>query len=270
MLEVIAGEDPKDFRTRGSAAKTQPAPYSQYLRRDALKGKRFGVPAFILTESPKGGPDDVSLRPETRAIFMKAIEALRSAGATIVFDPGILPLSFEGLTEQIRTEAYRREGVERFLQDFGPALYHSTTEFTRMTGVPFPAFFASNPLRVLGEDPAAEANFYAPQRRALAVYEETLDRFRLNGYVYPALQMPPNDETIRQPDGLPSRGPHTRTGWANTIGVPAAVVPAGFYSNGLPFGIEFSARSWKDGDLLGWAFAYEQQTRYRKPPVLSD
>jgi Asp-tRNA(Asn)/Glu-tRNA(Gln) amidotransferase A subunit family amidase len=36
----------------------------------------------------------------------------------------------------------------------------------------------------------------------------------------------------------------------------------------LPFGLEISARPWKDGDLLGWAYAYEQITRHRRPPVL--
>ena len=29
-------------------------------------------------------------------------------------------------------------------------------------------------------------------------------------------------------------------------------------------------KPFKDGDLLGWAFAYEQATKYRKPPVLKD
>src|SRR5882762_9151441 len=47
-LGVMAGEDPLDPRTTGSAAKAQPGPYTRYLKADALKGKRFGVPAFIL------------------------------------------------------------------------------------------------------------------------------------------------------------------------------------------------------------------------------
>jgi Asp-tRNA(Asn)/Glu-tRNA(Gln) amidotransferase A subunit family amidase len=54
------------------------------------------------------------------------------------------------------------------------------------------------------------------------------------------------------------------------IGVPAVVVPAGWYKNGLPFGLEISARRWKDGDLLGWAYAFEQSTHFRRPPVLVD
>ena len=49
-LGVMAGEDPMDPRTIGSAAKAQPGPYTQYLKADALKGKRFGVPVFVLTE----------------------------------------------------------------------------------------------------------------------------------------------------------------------------------------------------------------------------
>jgi Asp-tRNA(Asn)/Glu-tRNA(Gln) amidotransferase A subunit family amidase len=262
-LTVMAGEDAKDFRTDGSLNKAQPAPYMRYLKQDALKGKRFGVPAFIVGE---GIPDGNSLRPETRAAFMKALEGLRAAGATVVFDTAILPNSFFNLTEDINTRPYIRQGVERFLQDFGPQEYHSTVEYARAVGSSFPNSLFGFGQQNLETDPRADANFWAAQRVALAAYEEALTRFRLDGFVYPALQMPPNDET----NGRPSNGPHTRTAWVNTIGVPAVVVPGGFYENGLPFGLELSARQWKDGDLLGWAFAYEQATRHRKPPALMD
>jgi len=36
----------------------------------------------------------------------------------------------------------------------------------------------------------------------------------------------------------------------------------------LPFGLEISTRPWRDGDLLGYAYAYEQATHHRHPPVL--
>lgn len=256
-LGVMAGEDPADFRTRDSAARAQKGPYTTYLKKDALKGKRFGVPAFIL--------DDPALRPETRAMFTRAIEGVRAAGATVVVDDSILPAGFEEFTKAIETETYMREGIEKFLQEFGPAQYHSMSEYMKATGMSFPFFFSNTALRLLETDPSAERIFYAPQRRALAAYQQTLDLLKLDGFVYPAIQMPPNDETV---PGRRSDGPHTRTGWANTIGVPAVVVPGGYYADGLPFGIEFSGRPWKDGDLLGFAYAYEQATRYRKPPVL--
>jgi Asp-tRNA(Asn)/Glu-tRNA(Gln) amidotransferase A subunit family amidase len=120
---------------------------------------------------------------------------------------------------------------------------------------------------LIESDPQADANFFTPRQKALDAYNETLDRLHLDGYVYPAAQMPPPDETMPQ-EGRLSEGPHSDTGWVNMIGVPAVVVPGGFYSGGLPFGLEISARPWKDGDLLGWAYAYEQVTRHRRPPVL--
>jgi amidase len=263
-LGVMAGEDPRDFRTAGSAKKAQPGPYTRYLNKDSLRGKRLGVPAFIVSEEGRGIPDGNSLRPETRAAFTKAIEDIKAAGATIVFDDAMLSDSFHEMISDINTEPYMRYGVDRFLQDFGPAGYHSITEYVQSVGSPFPGFFTRFPSLSLDADPQSESNFWAPQRRALAAYEDALTKFRLDGFVYPALQMPPNDETT----GRSSDGPHTRTGWTNTIGVPAVAVPGGFYANGLPFGLEFSARPWKDGDLLGWAFAYEQATRHRKPPLL--
>ena len=63
-------------------------------------------------------------------------------------------------------------------------------------------------------------------------------------------------------------GAPSDTAWVNMIGVPAVVVPGGFYPGGLPFGLEISARPWRDGDLLSWAYAYEQSTHHRRPPVL--
>ena len=82
------------------------------------------------------------------------------------------------------------------------------------------------------KDPQAQANVLGPRQKALDIYNETLDRMRLDGYVYPATQMPPPDETMPQ-DGKISEGPHSATGWVNMIGVPAVVVPGGFYPEGF-------------------------------------
>jgi amidase len=295
-LGVMAGEDPLDPRTAGSAAKAQPGPYTQYLKADALKGKRFGVPAFILAgagvpfegivaaESPGEAAADrvaarIPLQPETRAAFMKAIEGLRAAGATVVFDDSILPDSFAETVSHAGTLPYVREGTEKFLAEFGPAQYHSAEEYEKVVGSPLPDTIIGGmqnaarngrpPIKqvLLESDPQAEANYLGPRRKALEAYSEALDRLHLDGFVYPATQMPPPDETMPQ-NGQLSGGPHSDTSWVNIIGVPAVVVPGGFYPDGLPFGLEISARPWRDGDLLGWAYAYEQATKHRRPPVL--
>ena len=295
-LDVMAGEDPADPRTIGSTAKAEPGPYTKYLKADSLKGKRFGVPAFVLsgTGIPFQGipasatPGEVAidteaavepLRPETREAFMKAIEGLRAAGATVVFDDSILPDSFAVIVARVGTVPYIREGTEKFLAEYGPAQYHSSAEYQKAVGSPLPATIigVTDPTMQEGRravkqaliesDPQADANYFTPRKKALEAYTEALDRLHLDGLVYPAAQMSPPDETMPQ-NGRLSEGPHSATGWVNMIGVPAVVVPGGFYPGGLPFGLEISARPWKDGDLLGWAYAYEQATKHRKPPVL--
>jgi amidase len=295
-LGVMAGEDPLDDRTIGSASKAQPGPYTQYLKVDALKGKRFGVPVVVLdgagipfqgisaSETPAEIKKDTDaaklpLRPETREAFMKALEGLRAAGATVVFDDSILPDSFAVTVARVGTIPYIREGTENFLAEFGPTQYHSPDEYQKAVGSPLPFTIiggkdpnAPKDRRIFVQtkfesDPQAQANVLGPRQKALNEYNETLDRLHLDGYVYPATQMPPPDETMEQ-DGKISGGPHSATGWVNMIGVPAVVVPGGFYPSGLPFGLEISTRLWKDGDLLGWAYAYEQATHHRKPPIL--
>jgi amidase len=295
-LDVMAGPDPLDRRTADSAVMAERGPYTAYLKTDALKGKRFGVPAFILQGAgvpfqgvPPAEPASVvaanreaariPLQPETRKAFMKALEGLRAAGATVVVDDSILPDSFAKTASRVCTLPYIREGTGKFLAGYGPPQYHSPEEYQHATGFPLPATIIGGtdadapkerPLvtqRMLETDPQAEANYLAPRRRALAAYNDALDRLHLDGFVYPAIQMPPPDETMPQ-DGQLSTGPHSDTSWVNMIGVPAVVVPGGFYPDGLPFGLEISARPWKDGDLLGWAYAYEQATRHRRPPVL--
>ncbi len=56
----MAGENPLDFRTKGSAEKAEVGgPYTRYLKKDALRGKRFGVPAFMLeTQEDKPAAGD--------------------------------------------------------------------------------------------------------------------------------------------------------------------------------------------------------------------
>ena len=293
-LGVMAGEDPLDFQTAGSGAKAEAKTYTQFLKADALRGKRFGVPAFIVRQPVAGAVDaygrDNALRPETRAMFLRAVDELRAAGATVVIDDSILPESYTALIDAIQTRSYRREGTESWLKEFGPQQYTSVDAYQQVVGAALPSTLTGAPAPgtgptmvradgltqprpapaaqvLLESDAHAEANYFAPRRAALAAYDAALDRLHLDGMVYPAAQMPPPDETMAQ-DGRLSGGPHSDTGWVNNIGVPAVVVPAGFYPGGLPFGLELSARRWKDGDLLGWAYAYEQATRHRRPPVL--
>jgi len=294
-LDVMAGEDSLDPATVGSQGKAQRGPYTQYLKPGAVKGKRFAVPAFILDGDPPvfqgvcpkataaqfakaKEESSTPLHPETRAAFLKAVEELSSAGATVLIDPQIMPDSFADAASHICTLPYIREGTAKFLASFGPEQYHSSAEYEHAVGKPLPGviiggehtgMFAAVDIQqtTLETDPQAEITLLRPRREMLAIYEAELDRLHLDGFIYPAIQMPPVDETMPQ-DGRLSEGPHSATAWVNMLGVPAISFPAGFYDNGLPFGIEISTRKWHDGDMIGWAYDYELHTHHRRPPVL--
>jgi len=295
-LAVMAGNDSLDPITTRAPDSARMASYLPSVETGTLKGKRFGVPAFVLAGNgipfhgiPANVPEpaadslraaaNMALRPETRAMFMRAVESLRAAGAEVVFEDHVLPADFARMASRVSTYAYMRDGTDRFLATFGPAEYHSASAYQQVAGAPL---FTSSigtenhfrhlggvrlEQRVLDADPDAERNYHAPRRAMLAEYVTTLDRLQLDGFVYPAIQMPPPDESLPQ-DGRLSEGPHSATSWVNMIGVPAVVVSAGFYDSGLPFGLEFSARPWSDAALIGIAAAWERVTPRRTPPVL--
>src|ERR1700733_5209340 len=295
-LSVMAGPDPLDPPTHEAATKAEPGPYTKYLKADALKGRRFGVPAFILggmgppfhgvpaivpdVLAEKQAADQANpLDPATRTAFLKAVEELRAAGATIVMDDAVLPDSFARLAIRVATYPYVKEGTDLFLRTFGPAQFHSASEYEELIGQPLGepiigtekayAQFGDITLtqRKIENDSDAEANYYGPRRRLMEAYLGSIERLHLDGYVYPAIQMPPVDETMAQ-DGRLSEGPHSDTSWVNMLGVPAVVVVGGYYPGGLPFGLEISGKPWHDGELLGYAYGYEQATHHRHPPVL--
>src|SRR6202789_1699902 len=117
-LSVMAGPDPLDPPTHEGATKAEPGPYTKYFKADPLKGKALGLPAFLLggmgppfhgvpaivpdVLAEKQAADQANpLDPATRAAFMKAVEELRAAGATIVMDDTVLPDSFVRLAIRV-------------------------------------------------------------------------------------------------------------------------------------------------------------------------
>jgi Asp-tRNA(Asn)/Glu-tRNA(Gln) amidotransferase A subunit family amidase len=295
-LAVMAGVDSLDPPTVQAPDSVRRASYRPMLDRASLKGKRFGVPAFVLAGDgipfhgiPVSVPAvaaesvrvsaNMALRPETRAMFMRAVEALRSAGAEVIFADSLLPISFARTSSRVATYPYMKDGTDQFLSRFGPPEYHSSEAYQKAVGAPLytSSIGTEDNFRKMGgvlfaqrrfaTDPDAERLYAGPRHAMMTEYLATLDRLKLDGLVYPAIQMPPVDETMPQ-DGAVSSGPHSATSWVNMLGVPAVVVPAGFYASGLPFGLEFSARPWADGDLLAIALAWEQVTHLRKSPTL--
>ncbi len=161
-----------------------------------------------------------------------------------MIDPNLLPVSFvTGTQKAVDTGPYRRDGAMQWLREFGPAQYHNAEEYKAATGRSLPPVFTgvpgslddlveatsgteTSPLHpgtapahgaqrwknlppqvALKTDPKAQERYFGPREAMLKQYTEALDRFHLDGLIYPSAQMPPPDETMPQ-DGKLSGGPH--------------------------------------------------------------
>src|SRR5204862_8302864 len=77
IFQVIVGEDPEDPVTARSHGRAIPD-YRAALQKDGLKGARIGILRQAY-ERPTQPPDD-----EVAAVFGKALDTLKAAGATVV------------------------------------------------------------------------------------------------------------------------------------------------------------------------------------------
>ena len=82
VFQVIVGEDPDDPATAAARGRA-PENYAAALQRDGLRGARIGV----LRQAYERDTTD----PEIIEVFMKAVEDLRLAGATIVDPAAVEP-----------------------------------------------------------------------------------------------------------------------------------------------------------------------------------
>ena len=87
VLSIIAGRDPNDNFT---FAQPPVVPdFTQALNKNALKGKRIGVPRNVFLNDSITGND-----PFVNIAFEQALSVIKSLGATVV-DPANLPSAEE-------------------------------------------------------------------------------------------------------------------------------------------------------------------------------
>jgi len=87
VLSVIAGKDPQDNFTL--AQPNQVPDYGKALTKDALEGKRIGVPRQVFLNTSISGDD-----PSVDVQFEKALDVIRGLGATVI-DPANIPSAAE-------------------------------------------------------------------------------------------------------------------------------------------------------------------------------
>jgi amidase len=257
VFQVIVGEDPDDPATAASRGRPRES-YQAALVRDGLRGARIGV----LRQAYERDTTD----PEIVDVFMRAVEDLRRAGAVIVD-----PARVDGL------EAIRRPqgagpcmgfkyDLNRYLASHGDRIPMKSLAEIVKSG----RFHPSVQRRLEQAEQGAENGPETPACKAEQEYRDqvraavtkTMDALKLDAFVYPTWSNPPRlIGDLNTPAGDNSQF------FSPTTGFPSIQVPMGYTRGVLPAGVTFFGRAWSEATLIKFAYAYEQATRHRRPPV---
>ena len=295
LLGVLEGTapDPNDPATRAC----QPPPgndYTPFLRRQALKGARIGIPRAFFYDAvqPPGTRGTTGgLTDRQRAVMTDAVEALRREGATIV-DPADIPsILAADASENLLPwsicngpgDAKGRDqdcsvvfkyGMKRdfnaWLKSLGErAPVKTLTElraWNRARESQGTLKYGQAQLDNADEmDVAADRARYEADRAKdvrltgangidAALKQHQLDALLFPGPIGAALAARPGYPSIVVPFGL--------------VPVPEAGFPAGFDPKPSPFGVTFTGTACSEPRLIEVAYAFEQATRRRVPPPL--
>ena len=267
MLNVIAAADPADAASRKSDGRIEPD-YTRFLKRDALKGARFGVARDFM-----GQDADVDWAIEA------GLTNLRRAGAAVVdvrIPKWVLDAKGE-MYNAVRFPEFATQ-IADYLKTLRPGYPRDLKELiARVMDV--------NTLRADGAGPnpnrwtlmnrEAEAGglddyrYRSVQDHGLplvrAVIDGILTAQTLDAIVYPT--NPRRAPLISDPPDPPGGSANSPVNLANLTGYPDLIVPAGFTGDGLAVTLSFLGPAFSEGRLLGFGYSFEQLTHARRLPV---
>ncbi|NEO79437.1 amidase family protein [Moorena sp. SIO4G3] len=268
-LGVMAGVDPNDYRTLESEGKTY-KDYTQFLNKKALKGARIGVAIDF-----RGG------NPEVDAATDAAIAKLRELGATVEsvdFSPKLENLW--PFMEEV-TEAEFEPQIDSYLKNLQLPFPDTLREMYSMSlsNPLVNSEQALNPGRVGGfgeslkhPELADPEYLYILHFEFPRVRQEILSIMsaqNLDAIIWPTMTCPAGPlYNVEDPTyQCASSDPYIPGYLANVSGFPGISVAMGFTEQGLPLGLTFFGKPYSEPTLLGFAYAYEQATQFRRPPT---
>lgn len=277
LLDAIVGPDPADAATQravGHIAST----YTTALRRDALKGARLGVLRQVF------GPKFTD--PRIVANFEKTLAELRAAGATIVDDFTVPEI--DTLPRAPQTAARKKADFAVWFAAH-PGIPYGSVQAMADSHLAHPlhqaaleSTAAAGPVET---DPATLKGFQTEEAYR-AAFTKAMDAGKIDAVIFPTWAQLPvvngdrNTQLMTdEPKPVSAGGnggtatPTVVTGLGasltfvgSTLQWPALSVPCGYLGQGLPVGLQILGRAWDEEKIIGYAYAYEQATHYRRPP----
>jgi Asp-tRNA(Asn)/Glu-tRNA(Gln) amidotransferase A subunit family amidase len=260
LLDVMAGYDPEDPITARGVGHI-PDTFTKFLNKDGLKGARLGILRESIGLNSEPGSEDFKKISE---VFDKAVGDLKAAGAEIV-DPIVIPNINELLAKRAGAPGETDESFKNYYGRSAKAPFKTPQE-----AIDHPDFakVVQRSQNRFKRHPDATKHYESlrAQDQLMTNFLKVMADHKLDAIVHKAVEHQPTliKDGIAPPFTDQKGAPHLNT---FLVYVPTIVVPAGFTRDNLPAGVCFIGRPYDDGNLIKFAYAYEQATHHRKPPA---
>jgi amidase len=254
LLSVLTGVDARDSATKSQKAEKD---YARFLQKDGLRGARLGVARQFFGRNQK---IDAAMKP--------VLDALKNGGATLI---------------DVEFPTYGKFGdaeftvlLYEFKADLNKYLATATTKYKTLAQlIEFNEGNKDKEMPFFGQEIFLDAQKkgdlnereyrLALRKSKMLAGEQGIDavvlKNKLDAIVSPSGGVAWMTDLINGDCGVFEAG----TSLAAVAGYPHITVPAGFVDN-LPVGVSFFGRAWTETALIKIAYAYEQATKFRKPP----
>jgi amidase len=256
LLGALAGTDSQDAVTSESQGKTQ-ADYTRFLDANALQGKRIGVEKSFLK-----GHESVD------ALLQKALELLKSKGATIVEVEVMKKMEEIGGSEYTVLQYEFKDGLNKYLSKANAPVkslkeviaYNKQNEAKAMPYFKQEILESSETKGDLNSKEYKDA-LQKNHRVSRGTIDTVLKENRLDAICGPSYG-PSWCTDLVNGDHFSGYGLSTP---AAVAGYPHITVPMGL-ANGLPIGLSFFSTAYREADIIALGYAYEQASKNRAAP----
>lgn len=255
LLSVLTGVDANDEVTKESEGKAA-TDYTTFLDVNALKGKRIGIEKKFLS----GHEGIVEL-------YKKSIETLKSLGAEVVELELLNAISDAASGEYTVLQYEFKDGVNKYLSTANAKVktvadviaYNMQNQNTAMP------YFKQEILEACNSRQGLDSKEYTD-----ALAKSTSTRKIISNVMQAQNLHAICGTSIGLPNCIDLVNGDYDTGFyfcppAAMAGFPHITVPMGMLHN-LPLGFSFISTAYKEGEIIGFAYAFEQATKKRTQP----
>jgi amidase len=260
LLGALTGVDPQDDATAASAGQARTA-YTDALDPNGLKGARLGVCRSHFT----------GYSPATDALMETALDALKRLGAVLV-DPADITTAGQFDDSEFAVLLYEfKADLSRYLSTWVPGSGAKTladliafNEHNKDREMPY--FGQEIFVQAQAKGPLTDQDYLrALDKNHLLARTQGIDavmaEHHLDALIAPTGGPPALIDLVNGDPG----GGGSFSSPAAVAGYPHVTVPMGYVA-GLPVGLSFVGRPWSEATLIKLAYAYERETKARRPP----